>query len=105
MIKLLGIGLLFLLLFLGQKLIYNKLWLKNLHVDIRFSQSHVLEGEQGELKEIIENRKRLPLTMLKVKFKTDRHLLLRIPEVPAPQTGFTETTYSGWEAGKRSQEP
>lgn len=85
MIKLLGIGLLFLLLFLGQKLIYNKLWLKNLHVDIRFSQSHVLEGEQGELKEIIENRKRLPLTMLKVKFKTDRHLLFE-------DTGGSRTT-------------
>lgn len=75
MIKLLETGLLFFLLFVLQKLVYEKLWKKDLHIDIRFSQSHVLEGEQGELKEIIENRKRLPLAMLKVKFRTDRHLI------------------------------
>ncbi|MCM1189059.1 MAG: DUF58 domain-containing protein [bacterium] len=75
MIKLLGIGLLFLFLFLIQKVVYEKLWQKNLSVDICFSQDHVFEGEQGELKETIENRKRLPLAMLKVKFRTDRHLI------------------------------
>lgn len=75
MIKLLGIGLLFFLLFVLQKVLYEHLWQKHLKVDIAFSEEHIFEGEQGELKEIIENRKRLPLSMLKVKFKTDRHLL------------------------------
>ncbi len=75
MIKLLGIGLLFFLLFLLQKLIYQRLWHKNLTVDIRFAREHIFEGEESSLKEIIQNRKKLPLPMLKVKFKTDRHLV------------------------------
>lgn len=75
MIRLLAIGLLFSVLFLGQRLLYHKLWLKNLRVDIQFSQGHITEGEQGELREIVENRKWLPLAMLKVKFRTDRQLL------------------------------
>lgn len=75
MIKLLGIGLLFFLLFAAQRLMYQRLWQKDLHINIRFAQGHLTEGEQGELKEIIENRKRIPLAMLKVKFRTDRHLI------------------------------
>lgn len=75
MIKLLGIGLLFFLLFVLQRALYERLWQKHLKVAISFSGEHIFEGEQGELKEIIENRKRLPLSMLKVKFKTNRHLL------------------------------
>ena len=75
MIKLLGIGLLFFLLFLLQKLLYQRLWHKNLTVDISFARGHIFEGEESALKEIIQNRKKLPLPMLKVKFKADRHLV------------------------------
>jgi uncharacterized protein (DUF58 family) len=75
MIKLLGIALVFSLLFLIQRLIYERLWQKELTIKITFADEHIFEGEQGQLKEVIENRKRLPLSMLKVKFKTDRHLL------------------------------
>ena len=75
MMKLLGICLLGFLLLILQKRVYERLWLKALNVQISFGQSHIFQGEKGELKEIIENKKRLPLTMLKVKFKTDRHLL------------------------------
>lgn len=64
----------FLLLVLQQK-VYQKLWRKNLSVSIGFSSDHIFEGETGALKETIENRKRLPLAMLKVKFMTDRHLV------------------------------
>lgn len=74
MIKVLGIGLVFFLLFELQRVIYEKLWHKQLTVEIQFSQEHIFQGEQGELKEMIENQKRLPLPMLKVKFKTDRNL-------------------------------
>lgn len=77
MIKLLGVGLLFFLLFLLQKKIYRSLWNKNLTVDINFAREHIFEGEESELKEIIQNKKKLPLPMLKVKFKTDRHLVFR----------------------------
>ncbi len=75
MIKILGIGLVFFLLFVLQRLLYERLWQRQLTIKIAFVGEHIFEGEQGQLKEVIENRKRLPLSMLKVKFKTDRHLL------------------------------
>lgn len=75
MIRILGIGLIAYLLFMAQKYLYKKLWLKHLKISIHFGADHIFEGEQGELREIIENKKRLPLAMLKVKFKADRHLL------------------------------
>lgn len=75
MIKLLGIGLIGFVLLWVQHSLYEKLWQKSLYVSVSFGKDPLFEGEQGELKEIIENKKRLPLSMLKVKFKTDRHLL------------------------------
>ena len=75
MIKLLSVGLLFFLLFILQRTVYKRLWYRNLTVEIGFSREHIFEGEESELREVIENRKRLPLPMLKVKFKTDRHLV------------------------------
>ncbi len=74
MIQLIGIGLTALLLFTLQKKIYQKLWHRQLTADISFAPNSLFEGQQGQLKEILENRKRLPLTMLKVKFQTSRHL-------------------------------
>lgn len=75
MIKILGIGLIGFLLLIVQERIYKKLWQRSLYVSVSFGREPIFEGEQGELKEIIENKKRLPLSMLKVKFKTDRHLV------------------------------
>lgn len=75
MITIIALGLFGFLLLVAQQLVYQRLWLKNLNVDIGFSADHIYEGETGELKEIIENRKRLPLAMLKVKFITHRHLV------------------------------
>ena len=57
MIKLLGIGIIGLLLFVIQKSIYERLWQKSLYVSVSFGKEPIFEGEQGELKEIIENRK------------------------------------------------
>lgn len=74
-LSLIGIGILAFFLLTIQQQIYKRLWQKKLTVDIRFSTDHIFEGETGELKETIENRKKLPLAMLKVKFMTDRHLL------------------------------
>lgn len=74
MIQIIGIGLIAFLLFVLQKLIYKKLWNKQLTANITFAEHHIFEGQQGQLKEIIENKKRLPLSMLKVKFQADRHL-------------------------------
>jgi len=75
MIKILGIGLFSFILLVFQKYIYEKLWYLKLHIQVKFGVDHIFEGEQGELKETVENRKWLPLAMLKVKFKTDRRLL------------------------------
>ena len=74
MIRLLTIGVLFFVLSLLQRQVYKRLWDRNLKVTVSFDRDHLYQGEAGELKEIVENRKKLPLTMLKVKFKTDRHL-------------------------------
>ncbi|MBQ2803365.1 MAG: DUF58 domain-containing protein [Lachnospiraceae bacterium] len=75
MIQIIGIGIIGFLLFSLQQKIYQKLWNKNLTATIHFASSGIFEGQKGQLKEVIENRKRLPLSMVKVKFQTDRHLL------------------------------
>ena len=75
MIQLLGIIVFALILYLGQKYVYAKIWQRDLTVSLSFREDGIWEGQESELSEIIENRKRLPLTMLKVKFQTDRHLV------------------------------
>ena len=92
MIQLLGILVVALLLYLGQKTVYQKVWHKNLRVRLSFQEEGIWEGQESTLSEIIENQKKLPLTMLKVKFQTDRHLL-QTPKVPAPQISFTEMIF------------
>jgi len=72
--KIIAIGILAVILFLLQSKIYEKLWNKNLKVSVSFAQKGISEGEKGEVIEVVENRKYLPLTMLKVKFQTSRHL-------------------------------
>jgi len=74
MMKIIGIGLLSLLLLWFQRKLYGKLWNKNLNIRLEFKEKSLFEGEKGELLEIIENGKPLPLPMLKVKFQTDRNL-------------------------------
>lgn len=72
--KIIGIGIVAFFLVVVQLLIYKRYWAKNLHVAILFKQDAIYEGDEGELVEVIENRKRLPLPMLKVKFQTSRNL-------------------------------
>lgn len=72
--KILGIGIIAFLLFILQRKVYERLWDKNLKVSVSFAQAGIREGESGEVVEVIENRKYLPLTMLKVKFQTSRNL-------------------------------
>ncbi|MCR5754695.1 MAG: DUF58 domain-containing protein [Acetatifactor sp.] len=75
MIQLLEIGLLALILFYMQQTIYKKLWNRHLTASLFFKEKAIFQGEEGEICEIITNRKHLPLSMLKVRFQTDRHLL------------------------------
>ena len=69
MIRLLGIGVVFSVFFLVQRILYQRFWLQHLTAQVRFVQDHIIEGEQGELNEILVNKKILPLPMLKVKFR------------------------------------
>ena len=72
--KIIGIGLIAFLLFMIQRVIYEKLWNKHLKVFVYFTKSAITEGEEGEIIEVIENRKHLPLPMLKVRFQTSKYL-------------------------------
>lgn len=75
MIALLTVGIVAWLLYTIQVKVYQKLWNQNLSVRISFKNREIFEGGQGELLEVVENKKHLPLSMLKVKFHTDRNLV------------------------------
>ena len=75
MIQIISIGLIAFIMFEVQKYIYQKWWNKELTTTISFGTSSVFEGQEGSLKEIVENRKRLPLSMVKVKFQASRNLV------------------------------
>lgn len=68
------IALMALALYGAQKLLYRKLWDRGLRVAITFDDTEANEGDTCTLTEVVENRKWLPLSFLKVKFETDRAL-------------------------------
>lgn len=72
--KIIGIGIIAFFLVVIQMVLYKKYWAKNLHVSVTFRQNAIYERDEGEIIEVIENRKRLPLPMLKVKFQTSKNL-------------------------------
>lgn len=80
MIRLAGIGILAFIILLLEQRIYRKLWSRRLKVFVNFKKQSIFEGEESELMEVVENRKKLPLSMLKVKFQTDRNLLFEVSE-------------------------
>lgn len=57
-----------------QKKLYKKYWMKQLSVNIRFSDDHAIEGEDRSLIETIANYKLLPLPIIRVKFMASKHL-------------------------------
>lgn len=64
----------FLLLTFLWNLYYAKHWNKNLMVTLNFLQDFVYAGDQAEMTEQIENRKRLVLPVLEVAFHVDKRL-------------------------------
>lgn len=80
MIKLVGIGIIAFLLFILERKLYEKLWNRGLKVSVGFKRGHIFEGEDGSLWEVVENHKKLPISMLKVKFQTSRYLLFEAGE-------------------------
>lgn len=57
MIQLIGIGLIAFLLYILQKEVYKRLWNKHLTANISFATNSIFEGQEGKLKEVIENKK------------------------------------------------
>ncbi|MCM1121482.1 MAG: DUF58 domain-containing protein [Eubacterium sp.] len=86
------IGLFFLgsllLLFLWN-LYYRTHWNKNLAVTLNFLQNFVYAGEQAELSEKIENRKKLMLPVLEVAFHIDKCLTF----LDCENTNISDYTY------------
>lgn len=67
-------------LFLLQKYIYKRIWKKNLGVTVSFVTPFAVEGQEGRLTEVIENRKMFPVPVLRVKFSFARGLKLTAEE-------------------------
>lgn len=63
------------LLFFGQRRVFEKHWQDKLEIHLEFQKSGVDVGEQSILKEEIINGKRMPLPGFVVKFDTDRSLI------------------------------
>ena len=72
MISLFILGLL--LLMISWNLYYARHWNRHLDISINFLQNYVYAGEQTQMTEQIENRKRLMLPILEVTFHVDRRL-------------------------------
>ncbi len=73
MISLFFLG--FLLLMVLWNLYYASHWSRNLTVSLHFLQNFVYAGEQAQMTEQLENRKRLLLPVLEVAFHMDRRLV------------------------------
>lgn len=61
-----------LLVMAGWQFFYRSMWAKDLSARFSFGQSYVYATETAELKEIIENRKKIPVTPLEVRFRIRR---------------------------------
>ena len=75
MIAVLLIGIL--LIMLIWKMTYCKLWEKELSVNFSFEQSYAYAGESIRLKEMIENRKSMPVSPLEVRFRVKKGLVFQ----------------------------
>lgn len=64
-----------LLIMLIYKITYRILWKKELSVNFSFEQPYVYAGDFIRLKEIIENRKRMPVSPLEVRFRIKKGIL------------------------------
>lgn len=62
------------------KIAYRNLWEKELSVNFSFEQPYVYAGESVRLKEIIENRKRMPVSPLEVRFRVKKGLIFESME-------------------------
>lgn len=71
------------------RIYFEKRWDKNMVVHLNFLQNFVYEGEQAQLIEKIENKKRMPLPVLEVDFHLRRELIFHDME----NTQISDFTY------------
>ncbi len=53
---------------------YARRWYQALLLRVQFSQKHIYAGEEGELTELVENRKKLPVPVLEAGFRIPKGL-------------------------------
>lgn len=72
--KILLIGAAAAICYLLELFIYSRYWNKNLHIKVGFSDICGVEGDRMVLTEVVENRRPIPLFMLKIKFSISKQL-------------------------------
>lgn len=90
------IGLGAVLLFAAQAWIYSHYWEKGLSAELLFSRESAVEGEECLLLERVENRKLLPLPMLKVKFQVSRTCGFPTKGTARSPINITGTIFCHW---------
>jgi len=63
------------LIYLIQRCLYRYYWDRKLSIELKFSTSHCMEGEDAYLTQTIVNQKLLPIPILRIKFQTSRNLV------------------------------
>lgn len=71
------------------KLLYQRLWAKELSVELAFHQPYVYAGEWTQLSEKIENRKRFPVSPVEVRFRMKKGIQFR----EAENTSISDCVY------------
>ncbi|MBR4965282.1 MAG: DUF58 domain-containing protein [Lachnospiraceae bacterium] len=101
MIKVVIAALIALVLFRLLRFFFMKYWSKDLEVDVAFLQSELVEGETGRLREVITNRKRMALPMIKVAFQTARELVFEKKSGSTTTDQFYHNDIFGMSGGER----
>ena len=60
------------IIYVLQQQIYKRRWFEDLNVKVEFKQDYINVGDRAELIEVINNAKKLPLSVLHVKFSSSR---------------------------------
>lgn len=101
MIKILIAALIALVFFRLLRSFFMRNWSKDLEVDVTFLQPELVEGETGRLTEVITNRKRMSLPMIKVAFQTARELIFEKKNGSTTTDQFYHNDIFGMSGGER----
>ena len=85
-----------LVLFFGQRKLFDKNWKRKLHVSLAFGEQGVYPGELCTLKQIIQNKKRMPLPALQVKFQADKSLQFQDETEAVVTDHYYRSIYGRW---------